>query len=760
MDYTTVVILILWGVSLLVLLLLKIISIRRKKKRATQKTDTIFVGNGKSPQLHTRLYVMYGILSNVKFLHYYLDKLRVRYEILAPANERYAKENAMKNALVIWGIGIALLLVVMFTGPTMYLMMCAFAGIFIFGAQFIAKDLEKCELALMRSFLQFLAEVQQRFIEHGMVEEAIFDSIGKSGVLMHAHAEKLYTTLIADDQDEAIFKYNAAVPNQFLQQLLAICTTTIQYGDRKNEEGMSMFLLDMKALVYDVNEHLMNTELIIAKFQFLEIVAVLPVFALESVKHWALGLMDEFSLFYNGPAGVIVQAFLFIIMLYDYTKVVHFREPNKLDTSDHFVLRFIEKLAPVKQVLSQYEEKNYGKMLRLTAMLRRIGSKLTAKQQVLKQFLFAVIFFVLSILVMQYAAFTVRDNAVHGVYSVDSVSNGATEKEVMVMMMQIYTYTNLYKDVDWLAEYRAENNVQAMYYDDHVKSYVSEKILDCLKTQSIPISKKDAIYVVQQYNKTYSNSNMYTSALGKSGEVVLDESEADSKRVLNLLEEFITQTETPDGLKSEVLETVVAENVADKIASYRSSYFHWYFLFLAFIAAAVAFWYPKHDLVVREKDLQATMEDEVIKFMAVISILRNVKRMSIETILSWMGNFSNVFSDSIQKCINDYPRDNEAALEILHDSESHVKFRRLIEDLQKCDKINIQNAFGSIDTDRKMYQEQRKQDSAIRLSNYAYKAGRAASRTMSACVLLYMVIPFVWIAFQQLLEYMSNMNTF
>ena len=730
-------------------------------KRKVKDEDVLFTRKRQLPAwMYTFWFNAYNALVRIPVLRFYLERLKAQYDFSSPGNERASKESAAKIAVMIWGAGVFCILFAIWMQAGLYFLLCLATAVFIFSAQFINSNSEKKELQLLQEFRKFLNDVQQLYISHGMVDEAIFDTMENTRSIMRVQAEMIYDTLTADDRDEALFKYNSSVHNKFLQQFMAICSTTMQYGDRRNEEGMSVFMLNLIALGVDVEEYILDRKLNKYKFSSLVGISVVPIFALEPLARWAIAQDATFTTFYRGTGGILAEAALFVVMLFCYTRVVQLRDAALKDNSDHFVLRTVENLPAVKQVLDAYEEKNYGKMHLRASFLKEVGSALTARQLVLQKFAYAAVAFVAGICVCISIVVTIRNSSITDYRTVGGITNAASEEDSIAMMMLAKRYVDKMKDTDWLAIYKEQFGHKAYRYNSEVKAFLEEQALDGLTNNTEDFSIEDVVWMAYQYNDVfYQSTQLDTKLLGREGDGTFDKDTADGARILLEAERIQKIARGPDGLSEGTLKEDVAEKVADRVASYRGAYFKWYYLVVCYLLAVASYFLPEFMLKSKKESMQVGMEDEVIQFMAVISILRGIKRMSIETLMSWMEVFSDIFEPSIEKCINNYPNGQIDALRQLKEDEKFVQFGYLVDGLIICDRIGINNAFTNVDSDRKIFQEKRKQENMIRRDNAAASAKLIAYVPMNAVIIGYLVLPFLWKAFTNLAAYMSQMSS-
>lgn len=212
-------------------------------------------------------------------------------------------------------------------------------------------------------------------------------------------------------------------------------------------------------------------------------------------------------------------------------------------------------------------------------------------------------------------------------------------------------------------------------------------------------------------------------------------------------------------IKSKQLMTMTAKEIVGRINSYHREYYRWYELLIALLAAAAACYVPFLNLLFLKKLRQMNMEDEVIQFHSIILMLMHFDRMTIETILVWFENFAVIFKKSIQECINDLQSGDMEVLEELKLKEPYEPFVKIIENLQTSDKIGIGKAFDEIAVERYHYQEKRKLENEIYISDKSLLGKVIAFAPFIITIGFYLIIPFIVEGLTQYAGYMEQMKS-
>lgn len=175
-------------------------------------------------------------------------------------------------------------------------------------------------------------------------------------------------------------------------------------------------------------------------------------------------------------------------------------------------------------------------------------------------------------------------------------------------------------------------------------------------------------------------------------------------------------------VKDEAMAELVAKEIAEHVVSYHNSIFQWYFLLIIILSGVIGYYVPLWNLILKQKAVLMNMEDEVAQFQTITLILMHVDGMNIKKLLEWLERFSYCFKASIQECSIDIAHNEEKALHKLREAETFNLFQSYVGNLISIDKVGIEKAFSSLETDREYYKKKREDDNNAmiqRKSTYA-----------------------------------------
>lgn len=205
-------------------------------------------------------------------------------------------------------------------------------------------------------------------------------------------------------------------------------------------------------------------------------------------------------------------------------------------------------------------------------------------------------------------------------------------------------------------------------------------------------------------------------------------------------------------IHSSKLSESIAKEVLNRVEKYRNEYYKWHELLLCIGISIIAYYIPYWMILYKKKILQMNMEDEVNQFNSIIYMLMYHDHITVKDLLEELELFAVVFKKSLQECINDYNRGDIEALTHMKENESFPPFRRMVDNLIRCDMIPIELAFDEIASDRESYHDRRKLENEISLQKRSDIA-KPLSFIPMVLVMIYLIIPLV-------MESLKELNSF
>lgn len=731
------------------------------KQRNKYAGESIFLAN-KGKAKFNRILLLYNTLDNLPPTKKYLNRLRREFEMVAPGDERFAKERATWITLFTWGGGALATILVLLLKPTLYMFFIVMFTVYLVSQEAVNTIVEKNEMTLMTQFLQFLSRFRYHYLIDNTVDDAIMDSIAEVPHLMQLHAKLILSVLQSDSQkiDEELLRYKNAISNLYLKQFLAICVTTMQNGDQK-VDGQSLCLTNIKDLRVDVEIEIRKRKDIKAGFGGAVIMIAVPVYALQAISNWGVSTISSLQSFYYGTMGSVMMMGAFVVTIATYAKINQMRETHHQQASEHYILRAVCEWKLVKKFTTNYWNVNYGKKLRLEKLLKRTGSNLHAEQFLVQSILCGFAAFFAALVILLASNVSTRDYINTDYSSIASEATSGTEEQLMIVMMLTKYYYDFYRDQDILELYKQATGQDVDKYTEDVQTWFNSQLEQHFSEGGAQLSEEDTIALIQQYNQINSASTMmYTKLFGTTGVPVYDENDIESKKAFNQMKKLIESAAEKEPLYNTTgLYELVEKYTYNKYTAYHNTYFHWWFYLIAVIALVVVYNVPMFLMRSKEEELQVIMQDEVIQYHAIILLLIYFENVNALTILEWMNIFSEVFTTSIARCITDFTMNEQDALQKLYDSEPYEPFQRIVENLMMVDDVGVLQAFNELSATRKSNQESRSQDNKNIIAKRAEKAGMLMQAPLWYVALGYLVGPMIIEAFKQMANMVSEIST-
>ncbi|MHB8131365.1 MAG: hypothetical protein ACYDEX_20480 [Mobilitalea sp.] len=228
---------------------------------------------------------------------------------------------------------------------------------------------------------------------------------------------------------------------------------------------------------------------------------------------------------------------------------------------------------------------------------------------------------------------------------------------------------------------------------------------------------------------------------------------------VELTEEQLVKELTNEGvIYNALLNQKIAKEIITRVNKSQSEYFKWYELLCCMAIALVSFFVPYLLIIFKKKVLPIIMEDEVNQFSSIIYMMMYSEHITVKNLLEQMELFAVVFRSSIQECMNDFNSGDIEALTRMRDREEYVPFKRLVNNLIRCDDMPICEAFDEIASDRENYYERRKLNNEISIDKSASNI-KPLSFMPGILVGIYLVTPLVVTGVQQLSGLMELMES-
>lgn len=457
-----------------------------KKHQEEKQKYSIFLKDNKKAGIDY-LRITYEFLRQSFVTRRYVSKISRYYEIYAPGDSIKIAHYTMY--LIIKSVILDLLLIIFFLakGPSLYWEILTLSYIYIIHHQIVLETAQKNEMKLLKQLDKLLGDVRHNYQYHGMIQEAIYDSIERAPYPIKLHAENICNILDSEDMEEEVSKYKESAPNRFLIVFLSLCVMMIKFGDKKVDD-QSLFLTNIRYLKQEINTEILKREKIKHLFSGLIFVCVTPILFLKGIESWAVNSLPEMISYYRGPFGILTMVFIFFTTFLSYHLINQMKEGYKQEKKEHIILNQLEKFPFIRRLLANVVHKHFGKAGKLQNLIRQTGESITVNQFILKSSLCSILTFFVCILISVTIHHNNKIQLLTNMNNINYLSSSIPENQVENMKEVIKRYANQYKD----------NKIQ--------KDVIEKKLLNegALKSkQLLTLSTEEIIRRINRYRNEY-----------------------------------------------------------------------------------------------------------------------------------------------------------------------------------------------------------------------------------------------------------------
>ena len=383
--------------ALCLLLVFLISSFRKSKSR--EKADRVVKRTKKNGRNY--LHGFYIFFSRCPLTKRYFNKIYNQTKAIYPADDIAVNLRATKTILRAFIVGIAMIIVtfVFAKGDLFFI----FAGIFmsyIIMTALVSGSLEAQERKLLLQFRDFIDDVREEFNRVHRVDDAVGNILDQLPYEMGLHAERMYKVLTSTQIKKEADKYVDIAPNRFFMTFMAIASTTVEYGDKKVEDGRSLFLKNINFLKEEVNVELLKQARNSALFSGLSIVSLFPVIAIKPIELWATTNIPQLTKYYSGSYGITCMAVVFVMSAVSYTMIGNLKSESTTEIKENGIFKQLAAQPIIRRLITAQVNKNYSKSLKHDEMLRFTGDRLGINAFVLKRYVVSFALIVATTLVL------------------------------------------------------------------------------------------------------------------------------------------------------------------------------------------------------------------------------------------------------------------------------------------------------------------------------------------------------------------------
>lgn len=246
--------------------------------------------------------------------------------------------------------------------------------------------------------------------------------------------------------------------------------------------------------------------------------------------------------------------------------------------------------------------------------------------------------------------------------------------------------------------------VITFYLHDHSRKQlliVKPYELESLSTAIKPAQYQNVTEVIETYTRYY-----------------IERPDMITKKATELTEDFKESGIYYSPLVAESL----TEDILYRVEMYHNNYISFLDIAVCLFISIMAYHLPRIILIYSSSVSKDAMEDDVNQFNALIGMFMYNESITVKQILMEMESFTLVFKESIRRCIDNYGSGDLAALNELKEREPYEPFRRIVDNLIRCDDMLISQAFAEIQVDKDGYMSKRKLSNEKSIKKRVFRA--------------------------------------
>lgn len=338
------------------------------------------------------LYNAMRLFSSIPYLKTQLAKIRNKLRNVYPADDITINLQATKIMLRATLISMAAIIILLFAsrGDLVFLFM-GFTMVYLFFTLMTNSGYSKIEVTLLHQFADFIDGVRENYNRLGRIDDAVGNLLDSLPFEMGLHAEKMHEILTSTHIVENAAEYADISPNHYFTTFMEVASTTMEYGDKRMDNGESMFLRNLNFLKEEINNELLRRQSNAASFAGVAGIAIMPIFFIKPISMYWIKNVPDVASYYNGSYGTIIMVLVFIVSILCYQAIEYLKDNGKsADVKENGISRRVADIRIVKRFVTGIVSRNYSKAVREEEMLRFTGDHLGINAFIVRRYLVAL----------------------------------------------------------------------------------------------------------------------------------------------------------------------------------------------------------------------------------------------------------------------------------------------------------------------------------------------------------------------------------
>ena len=196
----------------------------------------------------------------------------------------------------------------------------------------VNKQIEKVNLQVYKALKYSISSIRQEYLKLGSVPEAIADA--DIHPLLRKPFDEIYTILTSAHGELKLLKFYESSPFRSIQTFAGISYNINNSGDGTDEYGQSNYIQALTMLSSDVNSEVQRLVTMKTKFGFIEYLPLAPIFVINFIENYFMGIMPGTALIYNGVLGYLGRTVTLVACIVCYTVVAGINSSSAISEDD------------------------------------------------------------------------------------------------------------------------------------------------------------------------------------------------------------------------------------------------------------------------------------------------------------------------------------------------------------------------------------------------------------------------------------------
>ena len=575
-----------------------------------------------------------------------------------------------------------------------------FVFAFYFASSLLNKKMDKNTELLLDAYRKSLAAVQEGYMKTGDVAESI--STAEIEPILKPIFNEVYNILTGHNGDLRLREFIEKVPFRQLQIFAQICYDINNTGDEILPNGQSNFQVALESMTEDAISELERLHYQQDEFGNLEYLALIPLVGMKPLRFAMISQIPAVGVIYDSMLGYILRVLLLAcsIIAYNYISSANSTKVIREDDRNYFFTRLVQKKGFWRSLATHIAPKNYygyGMIQEVTSH----GKKMKFGKK----------------LIMKKAKLELRFRQA---LSKLSVQEFALQKVTFCFLATIATILVLYFSV--------QLGYQQMYTNTAQLSLVGGEY-------SVEVTQEDLLAMDMEY-----------LALKEQGQ------EPRGEELNTFVKEHLGDI-TDMEINDEVTRITTKSNSLD------STYFHWWFILVAFGVGIVGYYVPDFLLFMRKRQVEAEAEADFLVQQTFMSIFMYTTGDTLDA-LKHMTELSQIHKMQLAYCYYSYTCDPDGELAWLQAQTPLSEYKRFIGKLRLTTQdLSLSEAYADLHLTRQYIQKERDRKLRKQIHAKSVKCSMASKVPMYTFLFAYMVVPIAYVAVSSFSSTYSQMGS-